>query len=64
MLSSVLSLSVRPLCLPAVSPSSVLLLFSRAAIGRLQAASRRLQTELENEKDLQSKITAMLKESE
>nr|XP_038967308.1 cilia- and flagella-associated protein 74 isoform X6 [Rattus norvegicus] len=35
-----------------------------AAIGRLQAASRRLQTELENEKDLQSKITAMLKESE
>eukprot|EP00072_Mus_musculus_P056342 XP_006539113.1 PREDICTED: cilia- and flagella-associated protein 74 isoform X6 [Mus musculus] len=35
-----------------------------AAIGRLQAASRRLQTELENEKDLQSKITAMLKDSE
>ena len=39
-------------------------MFSRAAIGRLQAASRRLQTELENEKDLQSKITAMLKDSE
>ncbi|GAB1289330.1 Cilia- and flagella-associated protein 74 [Apodemus speciosus] len=35
-----------------------------AAIGRLQAASRRLQTELENEKDLQSKITAMLKDSD
>ncbi|XP_031235605.1 cilia- and flagella-associated protein 74 isoform X4 [Mastomys coucha] len=35
-----------------------------AAVGRLQAASRRLQTELENEKDLQSKITAMLKDSE
>ncbi|XP_036034936.1 cilia- and flagella-associated protein 74 isoform X12 [Onychomys torridus] len=35
-----------------------------AALGRLQAASRRLHTELENEKDLQSKITAMLKDSE
>ncbi|XP_040590866.1 cilia- and flagella-associated protein 74 isoform X4 [Mesocricetus auratus] len=35
-----------------------------AAMGRLQAASRRLQTELEHEKDLQSKITAMLKDSE
>ncbi|XP_052571472.1 cilia- and flagella-associated protein 74 isoform X7 [Peromyscus californicus insignis] len=35
-----------------------------AAMGRLQAASRRLHTELENEKDLQSKITAMLKDSE
>lgn len=35
-----------------------------AALGRLQAASRRLNTELENEKDLQSKITAMLKDSE
>lgn len=45
-------------------PSSILLLFSRAAIGRLQAASRCLQAELENEKDLQSKITAMLKDSE
>ncbi|XP_052571469.1 cilia- and flagella-associated protein 74 isoform X5 [Peromyscus californicus insignis] len=37
---------------------------TRAAMGRLQAASRRLHTELENEKDLQSKITAMLKDSE
>ncbi|KAK7817253.1 hypothetical protein U0070_004390 [Myodes glareolus] len=35
-----------------------------AAMGRLQAASRRLHAELENEKDLQSKITAMLKDSE
>ncbi|ERE83315.1 hypothetical protein H671_2g6798 [Cricetulus griseus] len=35
-----------------------------AAMGRLQAASRRLQAELENEKDLQSKITAMLEDSE
>ncbi|CAH7448717.1 Cfap74 [Phodopus roborovskii] len=35
-----------------------------AARGRLQAASRRLQIELENEKELQSKITAMLKDSE
>ncbi|KAL1777360.1 cilia-and flagella-associated protein 74 isoform X1 [Sigmodon hispidus] len=35
-----------------------------AAMGRLQAASRRLHTELENEKDLQSKITAMLKDTE
>ncbi|XP_049986089.1 cilia- and flagella-associated protein 74 isoform X3 [Alexandromys fortis] len=35
-----------------------------AAMSRLQAASRRLHTELENEKDLQSKITAMLKDSE
>lgn len=33
-------------------------------MGRLQAASRRLQAELENEKDLQSKIMAMLKDSE
>ncbi|CAO2590254.1 Cilia- and flagella-associated protein 74, partial [Lemmus lemmus] len=35
-----------------------------AAMGRLQAASRRLHAELEAEKDLQSKITAMLKDSE
>ncbi|XP_053516168.1 cilia- and flagella-associated protein 74 [Artibeus jamaicensis] len=35
-----------------------------AAAGRLQAASRRLGTELENERDLQSKIRAALRESE
>ncbi|XP_019567666.2 cilia- and flagella-associated protein 74 isoform X3 [Rhinolophus sinicus] len=35
-----------------------------AAVGRLQAVSRRLCTELENERDLQSKILATLKESE
>ncbi|MBZ3882441.1 Cilia- and flagella-associated protein 74 [Sciurus carolinensis] len=35
-----------------------------AAVGRLQASSRRLHTELENERDLQSRITAMLKENE
>ncbi|XP_008587086.1 PREDICTED: uncharacterized protein KIAA1751-like, partial [Galeopterus variegatus] len=35
-----------------------------AAVGRLQATSRRLIMELGNEKDLQSKVTAMLKESE
>uniref|UniRef100_H0XS17 CFAP74 second Ig-like domain-containing protein n=1 Tax=Otolemur garnettii TaxID=30611 RepID=H0XS17_OTOGA len=35
-----------------------------AAIGRLQAASRRLCTELENERDLQAKILAMLAENE
>ncbi|XP_053433112.1 cilia- and flagella-associated protein 74 [Nycticebus coucang] len=35
-----------------------------AAIGRLQAASRRLCTELENERDLQTKIMAMLAENE
>uniref|UniRef100_A0A2K6G719 Cilia and flagella associated protein 74 n=1 Tax=Propithecus coquereli TaxID=379532 RepID=A0A2K6G719_PROCO len=35
-----------------------------AAVGRLQAASRRLCTELENERDLQAKSTAMLAESE
>lgn len=45
-------------------PSCILLICSRAAMGRLQAASRRLQAELENEKDLQSKITAMLEDSE
>ncbi|XP_039104352.1 cilia- and flagella-associated protein 74 isoform X2 [Hyaena hyaena] len=35
-----------------------------AAVGRLQAVSRRLCTELDNERDLQSKLTAMLQESE
>ncbi|XP_073937675.1 cilia- and flagella-associated protein 74 [Castor canadensis] len=35
-----------------------------ATVGRLQAASRRLHIELENERDLQSKITTTLKESE
>uniref|UniRef100_A0A8C6W569 Cilia- and flagella-associated protein 74 n=1 Tax=Nannospalax galili TaxID=1026970 RepID=A0A8C6W569_NANGA len=35
-----------------------------AAVGRLQAASRRLHTELENERGLKSKLTAMLKEIE
>ncbi|KAM5320183.1 cilia- and flagella-associated protein 74 isoform 2-T2 [Glossophaga mutica] len=35
-----------------------------AAVGRLQAASRRLATELQNERDLQSKIRAVLRESE
>ncbi|XP_051027663.1 cilia- and flagella-associated protein 74 [Acomys russatus] len=35
-----------------------------AAVGRLQAASRCRQKELESEKDLQSKITALLKDSE
>ncbi|KAM5266866.1 cilia- and flagella-associated protein 74 isoform 2-T2 [Hipposideros larvatus] len=35
-----------------------------AAVGRLQAVSRRLCTELENERDLQVKILAALKESE
>nr|XP_045006636.1 cilia- and flagella-associated protein 74 [Jaculus jaculus] len=35
-----------------------------AAVGRLQAASRCLNTELENERDLQSKITAILKQSQ
>uniref|UniRef100_A0A8C5UPS3 Cilia- and flagella-associated protein 74 n=1 Tax=Microcebus murinus TaxID=30608 RepID=A0A8C5UPS3_MICMU len=35
-----------------------------AAAGRLQAASRRLCTELENERDLQAKITAVLAQSE
>ncbi|XP_036918061.1 cilia- and flagella-associated protein 74 isoform X2 [Sturnira hondurensis] len=34
-----------------------------AAAGRLQAVSRRLGTELENERDLQSKIRAALRES-
>lgn len=37
---------------------------SSAAVGRLQAVSRRLCTQLENERDLQSKILATLKESE
>lgn len=37
---------------------------SSAAVGRLQAVSRRLCTELENERDLQVKILAALKESE
>ncbi|XP_012886885.1 PREDICTED: cilia- and flagella-associated protein 74 [Dipodomys ordii] len=35
-----------------------------AAVGRLQAASRRLHTELENEEALQSRITATLKETQ
>uniref|UniRef100_A0A8C9DMG8 Cilia- and flagella-associated protein 74 n=1 Tax=Prolemur simus TaxID=1328070 RepID=A0A8C9DMG8_PROSS len=35
-----------------------------AAVGRLQAAARRLCTELENEGDLQAKITVLLAESE
>uniref|UniRef100_A0A673U735 Cilia and flagella associated protein 74 n=1 Tax=Suricata suricatta TaxID=37032 RepID=A0A673U735_SURSU len=35
-----------------------------AAVGRLQAVSRRLCTELDNEKDVQSKLTALLQESE
>ncbi|XP_069320773.1 cilia- and flagella-associated protein 74 [Eulemur rufifrons] len=35
-----------------------------AAVGRLQAAARRLCTELENERDLQAKITVLLAESE
>ncbi|XP_076966108.1 cilia- and flagella-associated protein 74 [Callospermophilus lateralis] len=35
-----------------------------AAVGRLQATSRRLHTELQNEQDLQSRIAAMLRETE
>ncbi|CAK7318225.1 Cilia- and flagella-associated protein 74 [Vulpes lagopus] len=35
-----------------------------AAVGRLQAVSRRLCMELDNERDLQSKITALLQKSE
>ncbi|XP_060055865.1 cilia- and flagella-associated protein 74 isoform X2 [Erinaceus europaeus] len=35
-----------------------------AAVGRLQAVSRRLCTELENERDQQSQLTTLLKESE
>nr|XP_012420297.1 PREDICTED: cilia- and flagella-associated protein 74 [Odobenus rosmarus divergens] len=35
-----------------------------AAVGRLQAVSRRLCTELNNERDLQSKIKALLQKSE
>ncbi|XP_039732827.1 cilia- and flagella-associated protein 74 [Pteropus medius] len=35
-----------------------------AAVGRLQAVSRRLCTELENERDLQAKITATLKDNQ
>ncbi|XP_027438118.2 cilia- and flagella-associated protein 74 isoform X1 [Zalophus californianus] len=35
-----------------------------AAVGRLQAVSRRLCTELNNERDLQSKIRALLQKSE
>ncbi|XP_042557932.1 cilia- and flagella-associated protein 74 [Dipodomys spectabilis] len=35
-----------------------------AAVGRLQAASRRLHTELENEEALQSRVTATLKENQ
>ncbi|XP_072831702.1 cilia- and flagella-associated protein 74 isoform X3 [Vicugna pacos] len=35
-----------------------------AAVGRLEAASRRLRLELEEERDLQSRVTAVLQESE
>ncbi|XP_072676155.1 cilia- and flagella-associated protein 74 isoform X2 [Canis lupus baileyi] len=35
-----------------------------AAVGRLQAVSRRLCMELDNERDMQSKITALLQKSE
>ncbi|XP_034875869.1 cilia- and flagella-associated protein 74 [Mirounga leonina] len=37
---------------------------STAAVGRLQAVSRRLCTELDNERDLQSEIKALLQKSE
>ncbi|KAM5248741.1 LOW QUALITY PROTEIN: cilia- and flagella-associated protein 74 [Ctenodactylus gundi] len=37
---------------------------NKAAVGRLQAISRRLCTELEDERELQSKITAQLKKNE
>ena len=48
-------------CCPLSSPVAVAL---SAAAGRLQAVSRRLGTELENERGLQSEIRAVLRESE
>lgn len=52
------------LTLPPTSLAPLPLCLSSAAVGRLQAVSRRLCMELDNERDLQSKIKALLQKSE